>query len=103
MSRRYKEQLPLVYETAGKTPQDGNHHVNPDSSLCLGSPLRLYKILGRNFSLIDFVERCLVPFLYSISLAEAGHSRFKFDELAHGVMGLSTNTLNCFAVHPESR
>ncbi len=94
--RHYKEQLPLVYETAERVPTDGNHHVNPDGSLCLGAPIRLHKILGKNFSLTDFVELCVVPFLYSISLAEAGHQRFQFGELAHGVKGLIDDYFKLF-------
>lgn len=96
ISRHYKEQLPSVYETGGRVPSDGNHHVNPDGSLCLGSPIRLHKILGKRFLLTDFVELCVVPFLYSISLAEAGHQRFQFGELAHGVSGLIDDYLKLF-------
>ncbi|OWJ93212.1 hypothetical protein B6S59_17425 [Pseudomonas sp. A46] len=96
ISRRYKEQLPLVYEVGERIPRDGNHHVNPDGTLCLGAPIRLHKILGKNFSLMEFVERCVVPFLYSISIAEAGHQRFQFGELAHGVGGLIDDYLKLF-------
>ena len=96
ISRRDKDRLPLVYETGGRIPMDGNHHVNPDGSLCLGAPLRLHKILGRNYSLIDFVERCVIPFLYAISLAEAGYPRFQFGELAHGANGLVDDYLRLF-------
>lgn len=35
--------LPKVKEIGGKIPRDGNHHVNSDQTLCLGSPLRLLK------------------------------------------------------------
>lgn len=96
ISRRYKDQLPEVYETGERVPRNANHHVNPGGSLCLGAPIRLHKILGKKFSLIEFVERCVVPFLYSISLSETGRQRFQFGELAHGVDGLIDDYLKLF-------
>ncbi len=33
--------LPDVIEFGNKIPRDGKHHVNPDGTLCLGSPMRL--------------------------------------------------------------
>lgn len=96
ISRHQKWQLPVVYETGERIPRDGNHHVNPDGTLCLGAPIRLHKILGKKFSLTEFVERCVVPFLYAISLTEMGHQRFQFGELAHGIDGLIDDYLKLF-------
>ncbi|MFK8400043.1 hypothetical protein M2D07_016190 [Pseudomonas sp. BGr12] len=84
----HQEKLPEVYEIGDRVPRDGDHHVNPDGSLCLGSPIRLHTILRKGFSLTEFVDRCLIPFLYATSLAELGHERFRLGELPHGTAGL---------------
>lgn len=83
-----QERLPEVYEVGGRIPRDSDHHVNPAGNLCLGSPIRLHTTLRRDFRLTEFVERCLIPFLYATSLAEQGHERFKLGELPHGAAGL---------------
>lgn len=41
----YPRDLPIIKEVGRKIPRDGTFHVNPDESLCLGSPLRLLSIL----------------------------------------------------------
>lgn len=84
----HQEKLPEVYEIGGRIPRDGDHHINPAGNLCLGSPIRLHMILRKGFRLTEFVERCLIPFLYATSLAEQGHERFKLGELPHGAAGL---------------
>ena len=45
----FPDNLPMVFEIAGRIPVDGNFHVNPgNQSLCLGSPLRLMDLLSKN-------------------------------------------------------
>ena len=86
-SESYPKELPVVFETGGRIPHDGKHHVNPDGSLCLGSPLRLKWILAKKPTLIGFTEKCLVPWLYSMSRHLTHGEPFVFDELAHGNEG----------------
>lgn len=94
--QQIKDQLPEVYEIGGRIPNDGNHHINPNGTLCLGAPIRLHLILGKSFKLIEFIDRCVIPFLYAISLAEKGHERFKLGELAHGSTGLVEDYIKLF-------
>ena len=94
--QQIKDQLPEVYEVGGRIPSDGNHHINPNGTLCLGAPIRLHMILGKSFKLTEFIERCVIPFLYAISLAEKGHERFKLGELSHGSKGLVEDYINLF-------
>lgn len=82
------ERLPEVYEIGGRIPRESDHHVNPAGNLCLGSPIRLHTTLGKGFRLTEFVERCLIPFLYATSLTEQGYERFTLGELPHGAAGL---------------
>lgn len=80
--------LPKVREINEKIPRDGNYHINPDGTLCLGSPLRILKKINEKPSLVGFAESCLVPYLYAVShkLRNGGH--FVFGELAHGDKGI---------------
>lgn len=98
----FPDNLPMVFEIAGRIPVDGNFHVNPcDQSLCLGSPLRLMDLLSKNKSLCGFVETCLVPYLYSVATHQRGGERFEYGELAHGKAGLITDYKELFEVDDE--
>ncbi|MBL4808284.1 MAG: hypothetical protein JKY31_13530 [Rhodobacteraceae bacterium] len=79
----YPMALPKVFEVGNRIPRDADHHVNPDNSLCLGSPLRLLATIHRDPSLNGFTANCLVPFLYAISMGE-----FVLGELSHGKSGI---------------
>lgn len=84
----FPQDLPKVKETGGKIPHDGNFHVNPDGSLCLGSPLRLLEKIYSAQSFTGFAEKCLVPYLYAVSYKLIHGGDFIFGELAHGDRGI---------------
>ncbi|MBB5865440.1 hypothetical protein GGR61_003091 [Xanthomonas arboricola] len=90
--------LPKAFEEGGRIPAVGDHHVNPGGDLCLGSPLRILQTLGPNPTLVAFVEKCVVPFLYAASWREQGLPGFPFDELAHGAPGLVADYESLFSV-----
>jgi hypothetical protein len=81
----YPRTVPLVRETAERIPR--NFHRLDSGHLCLGSPTRLRLILAETPSLLSFVERCLVPYLYGYSIVEGGGD-LPFGELSHGLPGL---------------
>jgi len=85
---KYPRALPKVVETGGKIPRDGHFHVNPDGSLCLGSPLRLLKIIHKFPNLSGFADKCLVPYLYAVSYKLRNGGRFLLGELPHGNQGI---------------
>ena len=80
--------LPSVTEVGGRIPRDQDHHVNHDGTLCLGSPFALQRVLGMKATLVTFVEKCVIPFLYAASWRERGNQGYPFGELAHGRTGL---------------
>lgn len=80
--------IPIVEEVGGKIPRDYNYHINPDETLCLGSPLRLFKKLSANPTINVFAEECLVPYLYAVSYKLQNGGSFIFGELAHGQRGI---------------
>lgn len=85
---KFPKALPKAKETGGKIPRDGNFHVNPDGTLCLGSPLRLLKKIHSAPSLNGFADKCLVPYLYAVSYKLMHGGEFVFGELAHGDQGI---------------
>ena len=58
----FPRSIPIVRETARRIPPD--FHKLDTGHLCLGSPTRLRLILAETPSLLSFVERCVVPYLY---------------------------------------
>lgn len=84
----FPQAIPVVTETGGKIRRDGNFHVNPDGSLCLGSPLRLLRKVHSSPSLTGFVDQCLIPYLYAVSYKLMHGGNFLFGELAHGEQGI---------------
>lgn len=77
--------VPVVRETGERIPE--GFHKMSGGELCLGSPTRLRLLLTETSSLLSFVERCVIPFLYGYSLVEKGGT-LPFGELAHGAKGL---------------
>lgn len=82
------EDLPEVFEVAGRIPRELDDHVNTAGNLCLGSPVRLRTKVGKSPTLLGFVEACVVPFLYGRSWREQGNEGFPFQELPHFGQGL---------------
>lgn len=87
----FPRELPKVFEIGGRIRRASYNHVSKDDSLCLGTPLRLLIILKEDPTLLGFVERCLIPYLYSISCGT-----FIFGEVEHGPIGAITDYKDLF-------
>ncbi|MBF9016725.1 MULTISPECIES: hypothetical protein [unclassified Oceanispirochaeta] len=83
----FPRSVPVVREIRGKIPKNGDFHVNPDGSLCLGSPLRLLSLVNSNPNLVAFAEKCLIPYFYAVSIKLNYGDDFMFGELDHGNVG----------------
>lgn len=94
----FPQKIPVVTELDGKIPRDGSYHINADSTLCLGSPMRLLQKISEKPSLVGFAEKCLVPYLYAISHKIRFKGDFAFNELAHGTQGIIDDYLNLFGL-----
>ena len=90
--------IPTVQELKEKIPRDGNHHVNPDKTLCLGSPIKLLYLLHKKPTMEGFVEYCLIPFLYAVSLKIKHDIDYVFGELSHGDEGIINDYSSMFDV-----
>jgi hypothetical protein len=95
----YPDQLPEVVEIGGRVP--GTFHTNPDGSLCLGSPTRQRLLLIDNPSLLQFVNRCVVPYFYNFSYLHE-YGTMPLGELAHGWGGIRQDYADLFDVKTEA-
>ncbi len=99
----FPQDLPRVKEIDNKIPRDGNFHVNPDGTLCLGSPLRLLKKIYNTPSLSGFTEKCLIPYLYAVSHKLMHGGNFVFGELAHGEQGIVDDYLTVLGLQEKDQ
>ena len=64
----------------------------------MGSSLRLLQLLNKNPTLEGFVEYCLIPYVYGVSLKIQDGERLVFGELAHGEKGIIDEYEKIFAI-----
>jgi hypothetical protein len=86
--RGFPRHRPRVWELDQRVPNDGKHHVNPDGTLCLGSPLRVLRLIRARPTIMGFVSSCLIPFLFAISKKRLDGKPFFMGELRHGEAGI---------------
>ena len=87
--------IPSVRETEGRIPS--SFHKLDDGALCLGSPTRLRLMLIESPSIICFVERCVIPYLYGYSYFEK-HGTLHFGQLDHGEPGIRQDFASLFGI-----
>jgi hypothetical protein len=101
--KKFPNALPIVREINGKIPRDGNYHINPDDTLCLGSPLRVLKKINENSDLSGFARGCLVPYLYAVSYKLINGGDLYFGELAHGKQGIIDDYRDLLGLRTEEQ
>jgi hypothetical protein len=83
------EEFPLriasVREVGGRISR--SFHKLDDGSLCLGAPTRVRLVVAESPSILRFVDRCVIPYLYGYSYFEK-HGILPFGELKHGEEGI---------------
>jgi hypothetical protein len=98
----FPRSVPTVTELEQKIPREEGFHVNPDDTLCLGSPLRLLLKLSEAPTLVGFADSCLVPYLFAISYKLRHGGKLLFEELAHGIPGMLADYIDLFGIQrPE--
>ena len=96
--QQFPQKTPKVTEIDLKIPRNGKYHINPDNTLCLGSPLRLKHKISMRPTLVGFTEDCLVPYLYESSYKLLNGGDFPLGELAHGNAGIVIDYLDLFGL-----
>jgi len=94
----FPRSIPEVREIENKIPRDGEHHVNSDGTLCLGSRLRLLLQISFKPTLCGFAELCLIPYLYAVSYKTKFGGAFLFSELPHGASGELLDYVDLFGL-----
>jgi hypothetical protein len=91
----FPRQLPNIREIEGRIPRQ--FHTNPDGTLCLGSPTRIRLMLGDTPTLVRYVRKSVIPYLYSFSYFER-HGTLPFGQLDHGPDGIRKDYANLFGL-----
>lgn len=92
----YPSELPIIFENRNQIEKVPLNHINPDSSFCLGSPIRLKLVLKKSVDFKDFFESCVLPYLYAVSINQEKGQGFIFGELEHGDEGLLSDFKELF-------
>lgn len=94
---KFPKELPKVIELEQKIPRNLDYHVSNDTTLCLGSPLRILEKIHKNPTITGFVSECLIPYLYGISY-KLQEGKFPFGELEHNELGVINDCLDLFGL-----
>lgn len=79
----FPAEIPVVRDLSGRTK---GFHTYPNGSLCLGVPLAVKITFSNTPSIVDFIDNCIIPFLYSFSY-QTEHGELPFGDLSHGDEG----------------
>lgn len=85
ITNKYPYEMPTIKEIGGRIP--GKFHTFQDDTLCLGAPLALRITLADDNHLLGYIEKLVIPFLYSFSYKEK-YGQLPYGELAHGAKGI---------------
>jgi hypothetical protein len=84
----YPKDLPDVVETGGRI-EEGYPHRNPGvGTMCLGAPVQVRLAFMEEPTILGFVNRLVVPFLYGFAYWYR-HDEHPFGELEHGNAGIA--------------
>ncbi|MCY3818131.1 MAG: hypothetical protein OXH52_02035 [Gammaproteobacteria bacterium] len=89
----FPKRLPRATETGGRIRGADYEHVFTDGTLCLGVPIQQRRVLSEQPTLLGFVERLLIPYLYGFCFWRK-HGRHPFGEAAHGPEGILQHYLD---------
>jgi len=84
----YPVELPHVIELEGKIEKEFSH-LNDDNTLCLAVPMEVRRIFQETPTLLGFVEKLVIPYLYGYCYCYwKKHGAMPFGEANHGNTGV---------------
>lgn len=93
--REFPQELPVVRETGERIPS--SHHKFKSGALCLGAPPRLSLMISESPTILAFIEKCIIPYLYNFSyLMQFGE--MPLGELPHGEEGICEDLESLFGM-----
>jgi hypothetical protein len=99
----FPRDIPQVREIGNDIPSEADFHRNADGSLCLGAPIAILKTLNSHPTFMDYIKRCLLPYLYAVSHKKLYGGDFVFGELAHGADGLIKEYTKLFGLQDKQQ
>ena len=97
--KNFPESLPLVWETDGRIDANYEHRLTNDA-LCLAVPNEQHRIFFEQPTLLGFVNRLVIPFLYGYCFWKK-HGYHPFDEAAHGNEGILRHYIDSLGLRDE--
>ncbi len=92
----YPESIPITRSIDGKIPE--SFHTYPkDKTFCLGVPLAERMTFAKNPTLIGYIKKLLIPFLFSYSYL-MDHDELPYGGLDHGAPGKLRFYMDLFKV-----
>jgi hypothetical protein len=95
----FPDTLPRVKETGGRIGVEYEHR-NPSGTLCLAVPVEQRRIVFEQPTLLGFVNRLVIPYLYGYCFWKT-HGRHPFDEAAHGHEGILRHYMDTLGLANE--
>ncbi len=92
--------LPTVKETGGRIGSDYDHR-NPSGTLCLGVPVEQRRLILEEPTLLGFVNRLVIPYLYGFCFFKK-HGRHPFSEARHGSEGIFHHYMDTLDLQDEA-
>jgi hypothetical protein len=98
LPNKFPAELPIAVETGGRIPE--TFHKNDGGALCLGSEARQKLLLGKRPTLLLFISKCLIPYLYGYSHNEQ-FGKLPFGALRHGRKGIVQDYMSLFGIKDQ--
>ena len=96
--KNYPKTYPVTHEIGNRIR---DFHINPDNTLCLGSPLELYSVFLAKPCIENYLHNMLIPFLVRyIQYEKTG--QVPLGELEHGRRGLRKYLEDLIEIKSES-
>lgn len=83
----YPLSLPEIKETSKKIPAIHDRHINSDNTCCVGMPAAMYKELGMQYTIIDYIEKFVIPFFANQIHFEV-YGQWANGDYSHGTQGI---------------
>lgn len=81
----YPESIPVTRSVDGKIPESF-HTYPPNKTFCLGLPLAERMTFAENHTLMGYIKKLVIPYLFSYSYLKE-HDELPYGDLDHGAPG----------------
>lgn len=96
----YPNTVPVVRELNNRIRRHSDNHADKDGTLCLATPLGLHKSFFESPTLLVFIEKLLIPYLYGHTYWER-KGVYPWGEASHGSAGIKASYAELFGVSDD--